>query len=122
MAREVTKRQQVVLDGLAAKKTPDEIAKQMGISVNGVYGHIRRLKKAGLLSANGKKRGRPRGSARKSRPRASRNSRRNVGVETPVIRKMLDARADVEKRRAAIRDERAKLDAEDLALEAALND
>lgn len=48
-----TRKQAQVLGHLKRGKTPAQIAKQMGISKNGVYGHIRKLKAAGLLDTNG---------------------------------------------------------------------
>lgn len=43
----LTNTQQAVLDRLAAGRTPQEIADERAISVNGVYGHIRKIKAAG---------------------------------------------------------------------------
>jgi DNA-binding CsgD family transcriptional regulator len=45
-----TRKQQQVLDYLRNGKTPAHIAKRMGISTNGVYGHMRKLRKMGLLN------------------------------------------------------------------------
>lgn len=127
----VTDRQRKVIDGLKAKKTPQAIAAEMGISVNGVYGHMRRLRKAGLIpaekaSTNGKSApARKAGSRRRattSRRRASSNgSRRNGrGVETPVIEAIDAARAAGVARLGEIEQETAKLGEEKAAIEKAL--
>ncbi len=50
----LTKKQKQVLGYIAKGKTPKQIATRMGISVNGVYGHIRKLKAINALDANGK--------------------------------------------------------------------
>jgi DNA-binding CsgD family transcriptional regulator len=66
-------KQNRVWDLLSQDKTPAEIAKVMKITVNGVYGHIRRIERAGIdvsafRSSNGSSR--KRGGRRRS---ASRN-------------------------------------------------
>ncbi len=97
--KQVTTRQQAVIDGLAAGKEPKAIAKEMGISVNGVYGHMRRLKKAGLISKNGKKRGRPRRATTSSRSTRRNGSRKNghVPSEAKAISKAVaDGRKRIE--------------------------
>lgn len=49
-----TAKQAKVLGLIAKGKSASQIAKAMGISTNGVYGHIRKLKDRGLLDADGK--------------------------------------------------------------------
>jgi len=96
---QVTSRQQTVLDGLKAKKTPQDIAAGMNISVNGVYGHIRRLRKAGLIPSR-KFRGGSRRRATTSKRSTRRNgSRRNshVPAEAKAISKAVaDGRKRIE--------------------------
>lgn len=44
----LTPKQQQVYDGLASRKTITAIAKKMGITTTGVYGHMRNIRKAGV--------------------------------------------------------------------------
>lgn len=48
-----SKKQQQVLGLIAEGQKPKDIAKRMKISVNGVYGHMRKLKAKGLLTEDG---------------------------------------------------------------------
>lgn len=69
-------KQATVLKALEAGKTPEQIAGQMKISVNGVYGHMRRIEAHGVDLS--KYRRSPNGSSGNTpRRRGGRNSRTN---------------------------------------------
>lgn len=125
MAAKVTSRQQQVIDGLKAGKEPKTIASEMKISVNGVYGHMRRLKQNGMSSliANGRKsNGRKRGRASTSRRRPSSNGSRKNGSQrmNPLVGAVLDAKAQAKNRISDIEQEEKKLADEKAALTAAV--
>jgi FixJ family two-component response regulator len=81
---ELTERQGEVLNLVRAGRNPTEIGKELGISSQGVHGHIRRLRERGLLPEAGAttKPARP-------RPRATQNHKVSASsaleaVRTPV--------------------------------------
>jgi hypothetical protein len=92
----LTPKQQRVHDLLVAGKDAEEAAKVMGISVNGIYQHKRRIEEAGYkIGGLGSRRGRrsPRartGQAITSRPKADAPKRSGIKGE-PTL---LDARPD----------------------------
>lgn len=49
MSTQLTERQQAVLALTQENKNPTEIGKELGISSQGVHGHLRKLRAAGLL-------------------------------------------------------------------------
>lgn len=118
---QLSERQKQVLEGIQAKKTPAEIAKEMHISVNGVHGHIRRLRASGALpkakprkavKAKATKKVKTASSTPKRKP--SSNGRRKVSRArlNPVVAAMRKANAAAEKRIAAIDAEVEKLSTE----------
>lgn len=80
-----------VLKALEAGKTPDRIARQMKISVNGIYGHMRRIEEHGVDLS--KYRRSPNGSsgkrARRSRGPNSRSNGRNPNGYSPGVQNFL---------------------------------
>jgi predicted transcriptional regulator len=113
---EVSDRQKPVLEGIEAGKKPADIAKEMGISVNGVHGHIRRLRAAGALPkakarANGG--AKTKGAAKRttSARKPSSNGRRAVSRSnlSPVVTAMRKAHEKADKRVAEIDSQIAKL-------------
>lgn len=100
----LTSRQKTVVDGIKGKKTPQAIAAEMGISVNGVYGHMHRLRKAGLIPTT-------------SRRAPSRNgSRRNARANNPVVEALRVAHAQADNRLKEIDSSIAGLEGERKAI------
>lgn len=112
----VTSKQQTVLDGLKAGKSAKEIAKEMRISVNGVYGHIRRLRKLGALPKTRSRRGRSRAST------SARSTRRNGRPRkmSEVTRAVKQAHGKAKARLVQISNEEDKLRHEREEIEEAL--
>lgn len=112
--KQPTRKQQQVLDLLDQDKTATQIAKAMGITPNGVHGHIRRMRATGLLNKNGQR-------------KASSNGRA-VGAKAPTADqvsalasdalKKIDVRTEqIAARKSEIKSEFARLEAEDLTLD-----
>lgn len=84
--KSLPKKQRRVYDLLTSGKTPAEVAKQMKISVNGVYGHMRRIESAGLdLSEHRSRNGSS--TIRRTRRRSTRRTSRNG--QSPGVRDFL---------------------------------
>jgi biotin operon repressor len=84
MAKELTERQQQIVDLLEQGKKAPEIAKKLKISQNGVYQHIRRIRDSGVTVNSGS--GTRGGNGRRKSGRKSTRSRqgRRTGSPTPA--------------------------------------
>lgn len=108
----LSKKQKKVYDLLQKGKTPKQIAAKMGISVNGVYGHMRRIEAAGFEVQRS---GRGGSSDRATpAPAASQNGNGAVaGVDAGVeaLVKTIESRiGDIKEEAEGISLEREKLD------------
>jgi predicted ArsR family transcriptional regulator len=111
MATDLTKRQKDVLRLVREGKNPTEIGKELGISSQGVHGHMRRLRDRGLLPAAD--RAKPAG-----RPRATANHKVSPTSALEAVRatvreqlEAIDARqAAIEREITALTEERDQLD------------
>lgn len=116
-APKLTSKQKKVVTALEAGKSPKDIAKSMGISVNGVHGHIRRLRKIGALPQ-------PTGSrSRAGTRRATTRGRRassNGRLKSPAARALAKAVSQAKGRLHEIDVERQKLDAEEAEIKDAI--
>lgn len=101
-----TKQRTVLSRLVVGGQKPQQIAKAMKISVNGVYGHMRRIESAGVDLAQFRSRN---GSSTKTRKR-SRSKNRNGVVHTPGVMGFLKSLDDSE----------AKLQKEDAELAATI--
>jgi hypothetical protein len=109
----LSKKQKKVYDLLQKGKTPKEVASKMGISVNGVYGHMRRIENAGFeVPRSG--RGGSSGRTETPAPAASPNgggavSQVDIGVEA-LVKTIEDRIGSIKEEADEISDEREKLD------------
>jgi predicted ArsR family transcriptional regulator len=115
---ELTDRQREVLDLVNEGKNPTQIGAALGISSQGVHGHIRRLRGKGLIPEDY---GAPRPAAA---PRKQRDSPTAVDPHAAIMAAMAgiqEQRRQLEARLEAITAERVGLDDEEAAVRAALN-
>ena len=104
----LAKKQKRVLDLLNKGKTPAQVAKTMKISVNGIYGHMRRIE------AKGYEVPRKGGPARPSKAKASTNGSGPVGAIDAEIAKLSKT---IEKRQQEIAQETLEIKGQTKALE-----
>lgn len=105
----LAKKQAEVLGLLEGGKTPVEVAKKLGISPNGVYGHMRRIEAKGYAVPRGKSNASPAKAKRRGRPKASSNGSGPVGAIDAGIKKLIQ---QAETRSKAIKVEADKITAE----------
>lgn len=113
--KKLTKHQQRVLRMLQQDKTPEQISKSLGTTRNNVYGHMRRMRRAGVELPAGKNRsdrGREKPQRRGSQaiPPASTNGKSEALVQIGQMVK--DAIGTAERRIAEINDRRKELSAQ----------
>lgn len=94
-------RQSAVLKALESGKKPPQIAKQLKVSVNGIYGHMRRIEAAGVDLSKFRS---PNGSSGKRRVRRRSASRNGF---SPGVQRFLKNLDDEE---GALKDEASDLD------------
>lgn len=103
---ELTEAQQRVLTLLGEDKSPTEIAKDMGITSQGVHGHMSRLRKRGLLPGEPAASTAGRTPAR-SRKRAAGNDRRVTPADA-----FAEVRASIDEQRKGLTARATELDQE----------
>lgn len=124
MAQNITPAQQRVLQKLERGGTPKQIARDLRISVNGVYSHMRKLREKGVIPENGS---RPQAEVEEAPASVSPNgssgngaSETLAGVREVVsvqIKTMQERMNDIDNRVESITDESNRLEQERADLE-----
>lgn len=86
----LSKKQQQVLTHLEKGRTPKEIAKKMGVTVTGIYGHMRRIERKGHTVPRS-------GQSKPATPtpaKASTNGHSQYGKETLALIELAERRAE----------------------------